>query len=372
MGSLPYPVYDADNHLYEPPEAFLRHLPRRYAHEFQYVQVNGRTKIAIGGVISDFIPNPTFEVVAAPGVHERWYRAQPRLQLLDEQGLDGALIVPTLASAIEERLKHKPQVIAALFHALNQWLAEEWGFARDNRLFTVPFINLADVGGAVQELRNVLTHGARVIGIRPAPVTDGHGGSRSPGFEEFEPFWAQVDEAGIFVVLHSSDTGYAALGNMWKGIHQEYRPFEQQPSPPMPVNNMERAIADTISALICHGVFERHRNVRVASLENSARWIQPAYETWQRVYGQQPQYFRRDPIEQFHEHVFVAPSYEDDIHRVREYVPVSRILFGSDYPHPEGLAHPLDYLREIEDLDEVSRARIMGGNLRDLLDGVRN
>ncbi len=122
---LPYPVYDADNHLYESQEAMTAHLPRKWRKEFQYVEVNGRTKLAIGGQISEFIPNPTFDVLAAPGVHETWYRnANPegltlrelsgkpiacapayrngadRLVLLDELGIHATLMFPTLASVV--------------------------------------------------------------------------------------------------------------------------------------------------------------------------------------------------------------------------------------------------------------------------------
>ena len=59
---LPYPLFDADNHLYETEDAFLRYLPKEYAGAIQYVQIKGRTKIAIRGQISEYIPNPTFEV----------------------------------------------------------------------------------------------------------------------------------------------------------------------------------------------------------------------------------------------------------------------------------------------------------------------
>src|ERR1700761_4415484 len=76
MVSLPYPVYDADNHLYEPEEAFLRHLPKAYESEFLFVDIKGRRKLVIAGQLSEYIPNPTFEVVAAPGTHEKWYRAE--------------------------------------------------------------------------------------------------------------------------------------------------------------------------------------------------------------------------------------------------------------------------------------------------------
>jgi hypothetical protein len=64
---LNFPVFDADNHLYETEDAFTRHLPSQFSGLIKYVQINGRTKIAVNNVISDYIPNPTFEVVAKPG-----------------------------------------------------------------------------------------------------------------------------------------------------------------------------------------------------------------------------------------------------------------------------------------------------------------
>ena len=47
MSKLGFPVFDADNHLYETEEAFTRHLPSRHKGLIKYVQVNGRTKIAV-------------------------------------------------------------------------------------------------------------------------------------------------------------------------------------------------------------------------------------------------------------------------------------------------------------------------------------
>ncbi len=65
------PVFDADNHFYETEEAFTRHLPDRFKGAIQYIKLeNGRTKIAVGGKISEYIPNPTFNVVARPGAQE--------------------------------------------------------------------------------------------------------------------------------------------------------------------------------------------------------------------------------------------------------------------------------------------------------------
>ncbi len=237
--SLGYAVYDGDGHLYETQDTFRRHLPKQFHSNFQYVEVEGRTKLAINGHISEYIPNPTFEVVAAPGTHEIWYRGenhegktlreltgvplayQPefgepeaRLKLLDEQGVHAQLIFPTLASIIEGHMGNNVELMAALVHSLNAWVLDEWSFNYKNRLFPCAYISLADVDAACAELEWALKHGAKHILIRPAPVP-GVFGSRSPGAGEFDKFWARVNESGVFVVLHVSDSGYDQIYRWW-------------------------------------------------------------------------------------------------------------------------------------------------------------
>ena len=47
---------------------------------------------------------------------------------------------------------------------------------------------------------------------------------------------------------------------------------------------------------------------------------------------------------------------------------VDHILFGSDYPHPEGLAEPCSYVDHLpEGLADEDVAAIMGGNLARLM-----
>ena len=387
---LPYPVYDADNHLYESQEAMTAHLPRKWRKEFQYVEVNGRTKLAIGGQISEFIPNPTFDVLAAPGVHETWYRnANPegltlrelsgkpiacapayrngadRLALLDELGIFATLMFPTLASVVEERMSYDHELMNAVLHSLNEWLHAEWGFHREERIFTVPFITLMDVEMAVAELEWAIARGARTVGLRPAPVP-GYRGSRSPGMPEFDPFWARVQEAGIFVSFHASDSGYDRYVRMWEGGRGEQLGFVHTPMKTC-LALLDRAISDTVAALICHGVFDRFPGVRVACIENGGRWVKHLFECFEQAWGQQPKEFARHPIETFREHVWVSPFYEEPLDDLAELIGVGQILFGSDYPHPEGLGTPLDYLQELKPFGEEDRRRIMSSNLKGLI-----
>lgn len=395
MNTLPYEVYDADHHLYEPAEAFLRHLPEKYASEFYFVDVKGRTKLVIDGQLSEYIPNPTFEVVAGPGTHETWYRAKNtegltmremtgkpvrppkewrtgdgRLAVMDQQQVHAALVFPTLASVVEERLNEKPEVMAALFHSLNRWTAEEWGFARENRLFSVPMISLSDIDLAIEELESVLKDGARCIGIRPAPVP-GFRGSRSPGLPEFDPFWARVEEAGIFTCLHTSDSGYDRIYRWWTGGAGEYQPFESDAFKAT-LDMLGRPIADTLSAFICHGLFDRFPKLRMVSVENGADWVRPLLHRLDKAYGQMPKSFSKPPRETFREKIFVAPFYEDSMTELAKDIPVNRILFGSDFPHPEGLAEPLDYLKEFGDFSDAEVKQVFHSNMKGLLEGVRD
>lgn len=395
MTALPYPVYDADHHLYEPADAFLRHLPKAFEREFYFAEVKGRTKLVIGGMLSDYIPNPTFEVVAGPGVHEAWYRSENteglslrelsgkpvrpppewrsgdgRIRMLDQQGLHAALVFPTLASVIEERLNDKPEAMAALFHSLNRWTDEEWGFAREGRLFSVPMISLSDVGLALKELDFVLKAGARVIGIRPAPVP-GPRGSRSFGYPEFDPFWARVEEARVFICLHASDSGYDRIARWWTGGRNEWQAFNQDAFQ-LTLDGLGRPVSDSISALICHGVLARFPDLRIVSVENGADWVGPLLHRLDKAYGKMPKAFAEPPRDTFRRHFFVAPFYEDDPKLLHEHLPADRILFGSDYPHPEGLAEPLDYLKEFRNFDAPDIERIFSRNLKGLLEGARD
>jgi predicted TIM-barrel fold metal-dependent hydrolase len=52
---------------------------------------------------------------------------------------------------------------------------------------------------------------------------------------------------------------------------------------------------------------------------------------------------------------------------ISNYAWVERVLFGSDYPHPEGLAQPARYIEEIKHMSLDQQRKIMGGNLARLL-----
>ena len=71
--SLPYPVFDIDNHMYETEDALTKYLPKQHRGKVGYVEVNGRPKLVVKDHISHMIPNPTFARVARPGSAEDYF-----------------------------------------------------------------------------------------------------------------------------------------------------------------------------------------------------------------------------------------------------------------------------------------------------------
>ena len=80
-----------------------------------------------------------------------------------------------------------------------------------------------------------------------------------------------------------------------------------------------------------------------------------------------PQDFLEDPIEVFKRNVYVSPFWEEDLGALAELIGVDHVLFGSDYPHPEGLADPVSYVDELAGLPDETVRKIMGGNLARLM-----
>ena len=385
------PLFDADNHFYETRDAFTKFLPDRYKSAIRFVDVEGRTKIAVRGQISEYIPNPTFDVVARPGAQEDYYRQgnkegktrreiygkpirsipafrepEARMEMMDELGVDRTMMYPTLASLLEERMRDDPELTHAAVHALNEWMYEAWSFNFKDRIFATPVITLPIVERACEELEWALERGARAVLIRPAPVP-GYRGSRSPGVAEFDPFWAKVVEADILVVMHGSDSGYARYVNEWTGADAEMQPFKSGVPTAFRLMLSTRPAEDAVASLICEGLFTRFPSLKLAVVELGSSWMFPLVERFKDVYKKVPQDFAEDPLEVIKRNIHICGFWEDDFGALAGLIGDTQVLFGSDWPHPEGLAHPSAFADDLSYLPEESLRRVMGGNMARLM-----
>jgi predicted TIM-barrel fold metal-dependent hydrolase len=380
---LDYPAFDADNHYYEALDAFTRHMDRRLAKRaVQWAVIDGRPRLLVAEKLNRFIPNPTFDPVARAGCLDAFFRGEnpegldiraafgelepirpayrdreARLALMDQQGLQGCLLFPTLGVGIEHPLRHDADLTHATLHAFNQWLDEDWGFAWRERIFAAPMLSLMDVEKAVAELEWVLARDARVVHLRAAPVPGAK--RRSLGDPCFDPFWARVNEAGITVAFHSGESGYGEYASHW-GEAEDLEAFGGGPF--RMVTQTDRSIYDAMAALIIHGVFHRFPNLRVCSIENGSDWVAGLLRKLKKAERMNVRAFHEPPVDTFRRHVSVAPFYEEDVSALARAIGVENVLLGSDFPHAEGLADPLSFLDELEGFAPADVRRIMREN----------
>ncbi|MGW0027849.1 amidohydrolase family protein [Rhodococcus sp. NPDC003383] len=387
MTTLDYRAIDVDNHYYEPLDAFTRHLDKNFRRRGVQIVQDGQRHVAIiGNKVNRFIPNPTFDPIIVPGCLDPLFRGQvpegvdpvtlmrveelelrpeyrdrdARVAVVEKQSLDTIFMFPTFGCGVEEALREDIPATMASLHAFNLWLDEDWGFDRpDGRILAAPMISLADPEAAVAEVDFVLARGARIVHIRPAPVP-GIGRPRSLGDRSHDPVWARLAEANVPVAFHLGDSGYLKIAAMWGG-KDTFEPF----GPGDALDKIlvdDRAIHDTMASLIIHGVFDRHPGLRVASIENGSDWVHRLAKRMAKLANQSPRSFPDDPVETLREHVWVAPYYEDDLPRLAEQIGADRILFGSDWPHGEGLAEPLSFTEELTGFGAADTRKIMRDN----------
>ena len=380
-------IFDADNHYYEAHDAFTRHVPKNMRHRcVDWVEFEGGRKYHVVGGKIDRSGNPTFNPISKPGVLREYFTGNPRglttaelvrsslepmppeymdrdarVAKMREQGLKSAWLFPTQGVLYEELLKKDIDALCTTFSAFNRWLDEDWGIVYKDQIFTAPYISLADVDWACEQLEWALERDARIVVMRPSAVFT-RNGPRNPGHKDFDPFWARVNEAGITVVVHIGQTRHDSNGYDTKNLDV----LSMGPKPSVTNFHRSRNINDFLASLVFDRLFERFPNVRVASVENGAEFLGALIpfldHTRERIRG----YFKDDPVDSFREHVWINPFWEDDIAEVIEHMGADRVILGSDWPHMEGLEQPKDILDELDAVPSKVQEKILLTNTAEL------
>jgi predicted TIM-barrel fold metal-dependent hydrolase len=388
---MDYQLIDADGHYYEPDDCFSRHIESRYKDATVRVErgEDGLGRVFVGDRRT-FMSVMPGDYASAPGAlqglfmgevadgfthrevinakdHPAFTDSPARIALMDEQGVEATLMLPTLAVAVEQDLVDDIGLTYASLRAFNRWLEEEWGYGADGRIFAVPMLSLLDLDQALVELRRVIDAGAKIVHLRPGPV-----GGCSPAHPRFDPFWSTLVEADVSVVFHVSNSGYnLAYGSLWS--EDPANPSHRQSPLQWALCNTERPIVDTLTALTLHNLFGRHPGIRVISVENGSGWVRALLKSVDKAAA----LGRRGPMlggplpdkpsEVLAEHLWVCPFPEDDVVDLVEVLGAEHVLFGSDYPHPEGLREPADFIRLLDGCDDVTTRQVLRGNTAQLL-----
>lgn len=387
---LGYGLVDADAHYYEPHDCFTRHLEPRFRDRAVNVVVSeGLGRLHFGDRQLAYMRVIPTDYTGAPGSlrelyegdtgdgfvqntvinahdHPPFMQREACLELMDAQGVEATLMFPSVTISVEHEIHHDVEATFANLRAFNRWLEEDWGYD-DGRIFSVPVLSLLDVDLAVAELERVLALGARMVHVRPGPLY-----GRSPADPALDPVWRRIEEAGVPVALHSSESGY---NEFWSSQWGEApRPSLRLQSPfQWYLGNAARPIADTLACFVLHNLFGRFPGLRVVSVENGSTWVAPLLAAIDKAakLGRTGRHLGGPlsgrPSELFREHVYVSPFPEDDPVELADAIGFDRVLLGSDFPHPEGLAEPIEFAEKLRGVAVDDAWRVLRANTAELI-----
>ena len=332
----------------------------------QWAEIDGRKYHVVGGKVSHAVVNPTFDPIAKAGAMHDYFRGNPdgrnpleflararadparvprprrrASHVLDEQGLDAVWLFPTLGMLYEELLKHDPEARRASRSARSTAGSTRTGASTtEDRIFAAPYITLADLDWAVERAR---------VGARP----------RRRASIVHAPGRADHDRVGP---AHARRPDVRpVLGARERGRHHRRRARGRQrlldqrlrrrrlrgrasgggrPSRRSRRSTSSGPIYDFLVSLVFDKLFDRFPNLRVASVENGAEFLPDLFHKLRSIDRKMPGYFTEDPVETFRRHIWINPFWEDDVDEVVELMGADRVIFGSDWPHIEGMPEP--------------------------------
>ena len=255
----------------------------------------------------------------------------------------------------------------ALLRSFNRWVEDDWGYGSDGRIFAAPLVSLFDPDLAVVELERLIRAGARVVILRAGPVY-----GRSPADPVFDPFWARVEEANVVVAFHTGDFGYEDFFATQWGYGKDHYGLVTGFSHPFVSLTCggDRAVIDTVAALIFGNLFGRFPRLRCMIIELGASWVPDLLKKMDMVWRRRNPVYERleeEPSTIYQRHFWITPYYEDPWSEIIQSVGASRVLLGSDWPHPEGLSEPLDILEDMGLVSSEDLRLILRDNTASLL-----
>jgi predicted TIM-barrel fold metal-dependent hydrolase len=376
-------IIDVDQHLFEPRTMWRDHIDpgledraleiadddngypwltwqgrRLYLAE---VQFPGQAK-AIGDLRQRIARGERAEHRYEDVLPSEYHDPKARVAKLDEWGLDACVLFPNFGLLWEDMLAGDVPALCGNMRAFNRWMA---GAVADGngRLHGVAHLTLRDEAWALEEIRSLARAGIRLAMIAPAPVN-----GKALSHADLDPIWAAFCEYGVSPVFHVG------------GFRGPLDPAWYADDPETVDRVMDSAFlwvapAVALANMAVFGVFERHPELRVGVVELTAHWVPQfllmldgAYGFYVARHGEPPRPLRDRPGEYVKRHIRVGALAYERPAELSEFVGEDTFMFGSDWPHAEGIADPLGgYTGALGDLGGPAREKLLGGNASWLL-----
>ncbi len=378
---LKYPgAVDADGHILESAKCFEEYCEAKYRSNavrlkedkdgYEYLEINGvGSKVSRGGNFGNVAQMG--QVTRDKGEFDRRLKygqnlplgaADPkeRLVRLDKEGLEAAIIYPSLALTWETECDDADYA-QAMTRAYNRWIVD-WCSGSGGRLIPVAHLSLGDPKAAAVELERAIKAGHKGGWVVQFTMT------RKPhGHPDHDVLFAKAQELDVPLGIHVSLEPQWC----WPGRYDK----EYLRKQPWFLNvTASDAIRHALASFMQYGTFEKFPRLKLVILEVGAGWIQYWLDRMDAVYDSvmgRGVPLKERPSFYFKRNVWVsADPDEKSLPAMVDLCGSDRFFWATDFPHPD---HTANYIEAVEELgdklpDPKRRRDVLGDNVRRVYD----
>ncbi len=364
---------DADGHVLEPRDTWIEYIDPEYRDRAIRIEidsqgdevllVDGRPVesmrnglAALGGINLDpaeALDRVTGRLRYEDGCPPGGYDAAARLDVMDDEGIDIALLYPTIGICWEGHVTD-PALATAYARAYNRYIVD---FCSHDlrRLVPVAHISLIDEDGAVAEVRRAREAGCRAVYLSPDLPARGDRGLSDSAFDRF---WSTCEDLdmpiGFHVIVRDAPS---------------YRPPKMDRAGGHALFGFAFLAIDVMAAfteMLASGVFEKHPRLRCTVLESGATWI----AAWLDRMDHKFEVMRTitpttmKPSEYFYRQCVVSADPDETvIAPIIDTVGADYFVWASDYPHIDASFGVVGEIRSrLEPLADEQQAKVLGLN----------
>ena len=366
MAKNGFSVMDSDMHIVEPNDLFERYLDAPYKHQAPKItRVRGQR---VGIFLFEGHAFPTVDVdqpvrnvgmaaradAASKPMRDKGYTGESQLEAMDMEGIDIAIMFPTVALYIPNGMDDvDPGLSAAVCRAYNNWLYD-FCQADPARMKVCAMLPQHDGGEAVKEAeRAVKELGAVGVYMRPNFV---NGRTLHSGY--YHPLWSTLQELDVPVGFHEG------TGSVY---HQDGSEFGDnrlmRHACSHPIGMMK-----AVMSMVCGGVFELFPGLRAAYLEANAGWVPFWLARMDRdyeLYGEwDARILTRKPSDYFRSNCYVGTEAdESELKYTLDAFGDANVVFSTDYPHHDSeFPYATQEFLKMPDVSSESKKRILWDN----------
>ena len=263
-----------------------------------------------------------------------------RVALLDAEGIAEAVVFPNFGLFWVRTLEDRPDAQLANMEAWNRWAVEGVRPGGGGRLHPVGHVSLRDPEWLERQLAFLAGGGVRAAMVPVGPV-DG----RRLSHLSLDRCWSAFEHHGVAVIFHISDAA--------RPFDEAWYEGDANPIEPLLMSTFITVTPTlALTDMAVGGVFDRHPALRLGLVEFTSSWFGPflrmadvTYRFHSDYNGLDPGRLPLAPSDYLRRQVRLATfGFE---HPAELTATVGDLfMFGSDYPHAEGIARPLeDFVR---------------------------